>query len=350
MNIRSMVICDRDRDYGGRLTEYIRRSECGYDVMLYTDPVRFLNEWQHKNISLLLMEEEFLSEDRAMDTGTYEEENISADVRFILTGDRNKAGWEGVIYKYQSAAGIIACIGGELNDSIRIINDNQRSEGAGMIGVYSPVSHVLKTTYAMTLGRILSKTQNVLYVNLEGYNGLARMLDIGSDLSLQDMIYEYSLSPGSLSGLLTRYVTTVDGLDMLRPARCPDELKEVEPSMWLSFLSDPAVRGKYDSVILDLSDDVRGTIDLMNVCSIVYMPVRRDEIAVAKLKDFDDSLLRYPGGEGIMNRIVRLKFPYFEDAGTPLNSHGNGMLKRYIRQEILKDDSTGEYEQEPECA
>ena len=62
MNISSMVICDRDRDYGGRLADHLRRSECGYDVMLYTDPLRFMTEWQHKNISLLLMEEDFLLE------------------------------------------------------------------------------------------------------------------------------------------------------------------------------------------------------------------------------------------------------------------------------------------------
>ncbi|MBR5765375.1 MAG: hypothetical protein IKX95_01200 [Lachnospiraceae bacterium] len=340
MSIRSMVICVRDGDYGSRLSDYIRRSECGYDVMLYTDPDRFRAEWVQRNISLLLMEEGFLTQDITTSGVDNEDESISADVCCILTDDRDKAGCEGVIYKYQSAADIIAGIGGELNASHRIINENRKSEGTGIIGVYSPVSHVLKTTFAMTLGRILAGAQDVLYINMEGYNGLKRMLDISSEYSLQDMIYEYSLRPDMLGGLLAKYIVSVDGLNILLPARCPYELQEIESSVWLSLLSDPAVCGKYGNIILDISDEIRGTMELLNVCSVIYMPVRRDETAVAKLKDFDDALLRYPGGESIMNRIVRLKFPYFEDTDIPLSSHGNGMLGKYIRQEILKDTRT----------
>lgn len=350
LNRRSLVICDRDKDYGSRLADYMISSECGYDVVLYTDPERFVSEWTQQTVPLLLMDEDF-TDGNTGEENTYGSYGISADRYFVLTGDRDRALCAGFLYKYQSAANIIAGMGGELKASHRIISGARNNEGSRVIGVYSPVSHVLKTTYSMTLARILASAQDVLYVNLEGFNGLSRMLDTDTELSLQDLIYEYSLRPDDLNGILPKYITASGGMNMLTPARCPYELQEIDPAMWLSFIGELVGCGRFKTIILDISDEVRGTMELLNICSVIHMPVRRDDIAVAKLKDFDDALLRYPGGEGIMSRILRLKFPYFKDMDAYALRHGNDVLGRYIRQEILKDtEGSGLYEEGCGCA
>jgi hypothetical protein len=87
-------------------------------------------------------------------------------------------------------------------------------------------------------------------------------------------------------------------------------------------------------VILDLSDSVRGIPELLNLCTCVYMPVRNDGFSLAKLKDFDEVLSRYPGHGEIAGKLIRLKFPYFDDIDGSLNKLKTGRLGRYIRKEI----------------
>ena len=331
---RILVICDSDGEYSRRLADYLRRNDCGMEVLVYTDPEAFITDMEGRSISLLLISEGFLEkvDSYARDCGT--EINIDAGRRYILLEERDTVAGEDCIYKYQSAAVIIGLIGDDIEAKHRIVRDAGRQAGMKLIGVYSPVSHTLKTTFAMTLGQIMAEEGEVLYINLEGYNGLTELLDIRSEYSMQDLIYEYSVNPLALENLLPGYTVKADGLNVLIPVRSPYELQETDPSLWISFISSLTSLRRYDSVILDLSDSVRGIPELLNVCTRVYMPVRNDGFSLAKLKDFDEVLLRYPGHEVISSKLIRLKFPYFEDIDGTLNRLKTGKLGRYIRSEI----------------
>ncbi|MCR5508907.1 MAG: hypothetical protein K6F34_09490 [Lachnospiraceae bacterium] len=335
----SMVICDRDSEYGSRLADRIRRSECGYEVILFTDPEKFEEYRSDDPFRIMLRDEGFFAE------GPVREGSCKC---FILTTDRDKAMTEGYIFKYQPVSEIFMSMGEGLSVSPDITRISGNDEGSRIIGIYSPVSHALKTTYAMALTRMLSDDVKALYVNMEGYNGLLKLLNADPGFSLQDLVYEYSLRPGELDLILQRYVYDADGMQMLLPARCPYELNEVDPSVWPELIRGLAMSGRFGFIILDLSDEVRGMMELMNMCSVIYMPVRRDAVSVAKLKDFDEALIRYPGGEGIRSRIIRLKFPYFEDMERAVFGRGSGMLNKYIRNEILKGLDEG-YDRDTGC-
>lgn len=341
MNLRRLVICDRDKDYCAALLDYMRRSDCGYEVVTYTDPQVFHSECPGKTVSLLLIQEEFLAEAESLSEegcAVRADGHTMADRQFVLTEDKEKAGCPDHIYKYQSAARIVAAVGEDLEAAHRIVNDMERCAGMELIGVYSPLSHTLKTTFALTLSQILSERMPVLYINMEGYNGLTGILDIRSEYGLTDIIYDYSLHPEGLAGMLAQYTVRVNELDVLLPARSPSEVMEVEPTMWLSLIGSLADSGKFGAMVLDISDVVRGAFDLMNVCTSVYMPVRKDVMAIAKLRDFEYVLSGYPGAEGIRNKMRRLKFPYFDDVDANMSSMKNSRLGRYIRQEIAGDD------------
>lgn len=337
MNNKSLVVCDRDSDYCTALSEYIRRSDCSYEVILYTEPEKFCEDNIGRDISVLLIQEGFLREVQdILAAGGFEPE-ICSGRQYVLSESRETSSEQGCIYKYQSAACIMGAIGEDIEAVHRIVNEAERCQGMKLTAVYSPVGHTLKTTFAMTLGQMIAEHQSVLYINLEGYNGLTDMLDIKSEYSLTDLMYDYSLRPDELSGILAQYVMRFDELNVLIPARSPFELQEIEPSMWLSFISSLAGTGRYQTVILDISDAVRGVFELLNVCTGIYMPVRKDVIAVSKLKDFDYVLSRYPAAGSIKSKLLKLKFPYFDDIdGTQLN-HKNSRLGRYIRQEILSE-------------
>ena len=334
---RLLVICDSDREYSRRLADYLRRSKCGYEVIVYTDTEAFINDMEGRTVSLMLIEESFLDEIRGQMLDGDREIHIDADRRFILSDVRERAAEKDVIYKYQSAAAIVGMIGEDIEAKHRIVNDAGRQAGMKLIGVYSPVNHTLKTTFSITLGQIMAENGQVLYINMEGYNGLYELLDIRSEYSMQDLLYEFSVNPSAVEHMLSRYLVKCDGLDVLIPVRSPYELQETDPGLWISFLSTLTALGRYDAVILDLSDSVRGIPELLNICTCVYMPVRNDTFSLAKLKDFDEVLSRYPDSGIIADKLIRLKFPYFEDIDGSLNKLKTGRLGRYIRNEMINE-------------
>jgi hypothetical protein len=335
LNQRRLIVCDHDRDYAAALANYIRHSECGYEVVMYSDPAIFTQDINGVDITLLLIQEDFLSEVNGLLEASDKGEELAKVRCYILTEDRSLCGpGSGRIYKYQSAAGIIGIIGEEIEARHRIVNETRCLEEINLIGIYSPVNHTLKTTYSIALGQILAQKQQVLYINMEGYNGLSEMMDIKSEYSFVDLMYEYSLHPEELFSVIHDYSVRFGELDVLVPPRSPFELQELEPALWLSFLSSLISSGRYGVIILDISDTVRGTFDILNVCSRIYMPLRADSFSMAKIRDFTEMILRYPGGEELNNRIVKLKFPYFEDIDGTLNDLMHSRLARYIRSEI----------------
>lgn len=335
MNNRNLIVCDCDRDYATALSDYIRRSECGYEVVMYTDPEIFAGDLKDKDISLLLIQEGFLNGMASYFDNEDWMEDPGIKRYFVLTEDKAMQDLsQNTIYKYQSVRNIISMIGDDIQSRHRISEETRYLQGVKLVGVYSPVNHTLKTTFAMTLGQILSEEKDVLYINLEGYSGLYEMLNIKTQVSLLDLMYEYSLNPEELFNIIHKYTVRMDELNVLIPARSPFELQEVDPSLWMSFLSDLTTSGRYGAIILDISDAVRGALDLMNVCSYVYTPLRKDAFSVAKLKDFTDMLKRCPGGEELDSRIVKLRFPYFEDIDGSLSDLKHSRLSRYIRTEI----------------
>ncbi len=333
MHNRSLIICDMDKEYSIRLADYFTRSECGYEVLVYTEPVIFAEDFINRQIDILLIREDFFTEVQKYLEEYYGDIQIEVARKYILTDDRNCES-EGGIYKYQSGGAIVAAIGEDIEARHRIVNEAVHYNGMKLLGVYSPVNHTLKTTFAITLGQILSERGRVLYVNLEGYNGLSQMLDIRSEYNLQDLLYEYSLKPGSLNDVLMKYIVKAEELEVLIPVRSPYELQEIDTDLWISFLSDLLMLGKYEVIILDISDSVRGVPELLNICTGIYMPLRKDAFSMAKLKDFDEVLMRYPGSEGIRDKLVRLKFPFFEDIDGTFNKLKTSRLGRYIRNEL----------------
>ena len=56
---------------------------------------------------------------------------------------------------------------------------------AKVLGVYSPVGRCLKTSFALTMGKLLAQEERVLYLNLEEFSGLSVLMkeEYKSDLS-----------------------------------------------------------------------------------------------------------------------------------------------------------------------
>jgi len=94
------------------------------------------------------------------------------------------------VYKYQSSDAVIrevlTCYGESKSEPAEV---QVMKKDTQIIGIYSPLGRVLKTSFALTLGQILAKDKAVLYLNLEEYAGFEVLFNKSYEKNLSDLIY-----------------------------------------------------------------------------------------------------------------------------------------------------------------
>ena len=129
-----------------------------------------------------------------------------------------------------------------------------------MIGIYSPVGRCLKTSFAFVLGQLLSKKHKVLYLNLESYSGLGKLLEKNFTRDLGELIYYLQNSKESFGCRMGGMIEQAAGLDILPPFASYLDLISVSGQEWIHLLQEIERNSTYEYIILDLSDNIPTSI------------------------------------------------------------------------------------------
>lgn len=129
-----------------------------------------------------------------------------------------------------------------------------------MIGIYSPVGRCLKTSFAFVLGQLLSKKHKVLYLNLESYSGLGKLLEKNFTTDLGELIYYLQNSKESFGCRMGGMIEQAAGLDILPPFDSYLDLISVSGQEWIHLLQEIERNSTYEYLILDLSDNIPTSI------------------------------------------------------------------------------------------
>ena len=326
-----LALCDLEVDYVLKLSEYIgKKKNLPFDVHAFTDPEAFVAFAKDSRVDILLISEEAHYELRNM-IGTLEIKEIR-----VLSGEVSGESFSGcrMIYKYQSAEKLlkeVMCLYAESDK--KIFPGSAYSEDTKLIGVYSPVKRSLKTSFAMTLGQILSEKERVLYINLEEYSGFNNLMKTSYVTDMSDLMYYISLKKPNFIWKLASIVQSVGGLDYIPPALSPVDIKSISHDMWREFFEQLMLCG-YGKVILDLGESVDGLYDLLRKCSVIYTPVRDDAVSYAKLEQYE-ALLKNMGYEDVLEKTRKLSFVYFKGLQRGLDRLVYSELGAYVRS-LLK--------------
>lgn len=295
---KNLVICDSEEGYAQALAMYfMRKKELAAEVQVCSTVTQVMELEKTKKIHLLFLAGEYAKEAKG---------KLQAEKIFLLTTGMEEADGENQVYKYQSGEKIvedmIRICGPEASENESIYKGG-RKQGGKIIGIFSPVHRIGKTTYGLKLGEEMAVTENVLYLNLEIYGGIGGHFEEGEQ-TLADVLYYARQEKGNLGLLLTTVVKHRKNLDYIVPMPVAEDVKSVKAEEWLMLIRRILEQSIYDVIILDLDEGISGVYELLRACTKIYLLYTQDLYGQAKLRQFENEV-NLLGYEDILRKLVR---------------------------------------------
>lgn len=328
-----IVICDSERNYAEHLMEYLRRRLPDvYEMEMFTSEEKLLEIGNPKESALLIVSEREY-DPRIADAG-YDQVLVLNETGVYMGEDICN------VSKYQSIDTISAivrqlCASGEKSESGMI----RHTGPLHILGVYTPITRCLQTTFSLTMGQFLSRKGKVLYLNFENFSGLDHMLGRTFRGTVADIVYYNDCAKEKLMSQLSMLVENVGGVDMIPPMKSFIELRAIRENQWLDLFSSIERFTEYEYLILDLSEMTDGLLTILRECERIFTISRADSVSEAKMQGYED-LLRSAGYEDIASRTKRWQFPVFRELPASLENLTHGEMADYVRR-LLDEEGYG---------
>ena len=284
-----MVLFDREEEYARLLSEFLRRQkELPWEIHTYTKMEELLEREKNGEVTMLVV-----AESSCMDTlSTLEPAcqailNESGTLRFHQFPNINKYQeadkvWKELLELYVETVGT----------QLPFLCAEYKTK---FIGIYSPVHRCLQSSFALTLGQLLSEKHPTL--------------------RMQTVIQHKG------------------GLDYIPPMRNGQNLLEIPPEEWRNLFQRIEELGKYEYVILDLSESIQGLFEVLQICTKVFTLTKEDKMSRMKLDQYEQ-LLALCEKDTVKGKTRKLALPFFQKLPTEMEQFTRGELAEYVRKEI----------------
>jgi len=334
-----LALCDTEKDYLQQLTDYLQKKEdFPFEIHAYTEPEGLVAYESGRDVEVLMVSEQAY---------TYEVSRLDVGQVLVL-GDGGKPAKDGVIHvdKYRRAEDIykqlVDCFlekGEEVKKTVCV------TESAKVIGFYSPIRRCLQTSFALTMGQILSANNKVLYISFEhyaGWNGLLRK-EGGKDLS--DLL-GYLEEEDKFYYRIRSVERKIGNLWYIPPVYVGQNLVYITGQQWVKLIGKIAACGGFDYLVLDLSEGLQGIFDILRICDRIYTIVCDDKLARGKMEQYEH-LLRLQEYEDVLEKTHKQKLPHMQEMPGQLDRYTRGELVAFARElikrdlEVTEDDGDG---------
>ena len=336
MKKQTFVICDQETGYACSLMEYLnQRNNLPFDVQVFSSRESLLRFTKENETDLLLICAGMMCRELG-------EQKIG---RIVLLSEgevaREYAGFP-AIYKYQPSEKLVEELMEDYAQMAVLHAALQIRKQMELIGVLSPLGRCGKTCFALTLGQILAEKRGVLYLNLEEYAGFESLMEREFSMDILDVMYFIRQKKENAIFGLHAALQKLGKLDFVPPAFSAGDLRDVRAEEWIRLLEDLASCGGYDTVILDLGMPGTQTMELLSMCSKIYMPLVPGVMAEAKKKHYEKELVEL-GEEEILEKIRYLNLPETEPRGKGafyLEELPQGSMGTFVKMLLQEEQET----------
>lgn len=276
MKKKLLALCDPEKDFAGRFTDYFgRHRDFPCEVRVFTSAEALIAFADRAAIDILLINESLLSD---------EVRRIAAGHTLLLTEQRN--GSSDAIGKYQSAPAILRAALAACPDSPAGETSPQLRPPTKTLVVYSPLGRCGRTTFALTLGQLLSRDHPTLFVSLEENASLSGLLHAETSATLADMIFSCRQREKDFISSVAGAAVPLGGLQVLMPTPCPEELYTVRREEWEDFFTKLERDGSYEYLVVDAGCGAGALRTVLGRADVIFFPLLTDDFSRAKTEAF----------------------------------------------------------------
>lgn len=302
MRKRVLAVCDEEAAYACRFTAWLeRKGHYPFACIAFTGADKVCDYVQRNPVELLLVAESTMcpaiSSLPVAKIVILDEENGTVPPEFPA------------VSKYQSCEKIMQEVTTLYGEKARgEAGETDAKRKMCVLGVYSPLGRVGKTSFALALGQILAKRYSVLYLNLEPYSGFEGLFSCGFERNLGDLFYYIRQKKGQPAVQLAAMVREAGRLHYVPPVITPEDVEQITREEWWILLEELKIYSAYQVVILDFGPGITQASVLFDACSRIYMPVWQDRVSEAKLAQYE-AWLGSTGQEDVLKKTEKLLLP-----------------------------------------
>ena len=324
-----LAVCDSETAYAYQLVDYLsNKKNFPFQVQLFTSEKTLEEYSYHHPIAVALVSQR-----------DYQLQMKSLSIDHIVVLRENYENEDSdlkTIYKYQSMELVMK----ELLEWVakkgtlsRVISDGKSMK---LIGIYSPVGKCLKTSFSFVLGQLLSKKHKVLYINMESYSGLGKLLQKEFKTDMAELIYHLQNSKEKFIYHMGSMTERAGELDVLPPFHSFLDFISVTKEEWIQLFQEIERGTDYEYIILDLSDAIQGLYDILRLCDTVYTLSREDGFSMAKISQYED-VLKKSNYEDVWKKTKCYNIPDIKNLPVGLPQLTYTELAEYVKDCIRED-------------
>ena len=274
-----LLICDSEEAYVKRLAEFLLlKKEVAVGVRTCSLPKNVEHFTEIGNVKVLLISEE---------VPYHERKRVFAGKRIVLTREHcaDLGIEETELNKYQSVNHIVKIIVQTLSEHPSSILRRKYGRKK-IIGVYSPIHRIGKTTFALKFGKELAEGENVLYLNMEAYAGFGGYFPWKEGEDLSHLLYYSRQENDTLGVRMTSMIHRMGSLDYVLPIKVTTDLQAVTTEEWQNLFRRLSKESIYETLLIDIGDSIGDIMGLLEMCDWIFVPYAEDIYAKAKMEQW----------------------------------------------------------------
>lgn len=279
-----LAIVDEDILYAGRLADYINAgSKLPFTAVAYAGFAAYLERSTALESEILLISEEIYRKGEIKHTRN--NVIILSEEGFIRDREEQEGESPSAILKYSCADTLIREIlriytPPKENALLRIAGKKSR-----ILGVFSPVNRCGKTENAIAISLVSEQREKTLLLCFDEYRGIFGAGDREYESDLSDVLYCFKQGNYTWDKL-SKAAYHEFGLNFIPPARYAEDIAEFSSAELCEIILKIATESDYEVLVIDFGALGKRSVELFELCDIIYIPQAEDKKSEDKLREF----------------------------------------------------------------
>ncbi|RDU25146.1 AAA family ATPase [Anaerosacchariphilus polymeriproducens] len=281
MELYNICVITQDESYINILENKLINELENFALLHIITDMEFLEEFlkEYQKIDVLIVAEELYGEN-------FKKHDIKNII--FITNEREKQnnldslGQDVYVYKYQGINEIYAYIDKVISTRLGI--QTEIKEETKMIGIYSPVGGIGKTTTAIRIANALSKeNKKVLYMNIESVQTFSQIFHAAEVLE-EGVVSFIKSRDKKLNEVVSKLIRSNRKFDYVLPLRQSMPMYGLELEDYSYFIKCCKENLLYDYIILDMSTELNLiTSGVMELADKVVILIGQDKASMYKI-------------------------------------------------------------------